>query len=156
MVLKNRKRRKNEDCYILVYTWKAASIYLFSFTVFIHWIFWSKPHTHTSKLDATETLILHLECLFLFVFSEVCRGSVMFKEHEGCCSSAVAKLCLTLCDPMDGSVPGLPVLCYLPEFAQTRPLSRQCHPTISFSVFLSAVRLILTLLLNDRISDFKL
>ena len=35
-----------------------------------------------------------------------------------CCCS-VAKLCPTLCDPMDCSTPGFPVLHYLPEFAQT-------------------------------------
>ena len=34
-----------------------------------------------------------------------------------CCS--VAQLCLTLCNPMDCSTPGFPVLHYLPEFAQT-------------------------------------
>ena len=36
---------------------------------------------------------------------------------EGCCS--VAQLCLTLCNPVNCSMPGLPVLHYLPEFAQT-------------------------------------
>ena len=35
---------------------------------------------------------------------------------QGCCSAA--KLCPTLCDPMDCSMPGSPVLHYLPEFAQ--------------------------------------
>ena len=35
-----------------------------------------------------------------------------------CCCS-VAKLCLTLCDPMDCSTPGSPVLHCLPEFVQT-------------------------------------
>ena len=35
---------------------------------------------------------------------------------------------------MDCSMPGFPVLHYLPEFAQTCPLSQQCHPTISSSV----------------------
>ena len=34
-----------------------------------------------------------------------------------CCS--VAQSCLTLCDPMDCSMTGLPVLPYFPEFAQT-------------------------------------
>ena len=34
-----------------------------------------------------------------------------------CCS--VAKPCLTLRDPKDCSMPGFPVLHYLPEFAQT-------------------------------------
>ena len=33
--------------------------------------------------------------------------------------SSVAQLCLTLCDPMNGSMPGLPVHHQLPEFTQT-------------------------------------
>ena len=33
--------------------------------------------------------------------------------------SSVSQLCLTLCDPMDCSTPGLPVHCQLPEFTQT-------------------------------------
>ena len=33
--------------------------------------------------------------------------------------SSVAQLCPTLCDPMNRSTPGLPVLHQLPEFAQT-------------------------------------
>ena len=32
---------------------------------------------------------------------------------------SVAQLCLTLCDPMDCSMPGLLVLHQLPEFTQT-------------------------------------
>ena len=36
-----------------------------------------------------------------------------------CCCCSVAKLCLILCDPMDCSTPGFPVLYHLPEFAQT-------------------------------------
>ena len=47
-----------------------------------------------------------------------------------CCCS-VAQLCLTLCNPMDCSTPGFPVLHCLPEFA---PLSQWCHPTTSFSI----------------------
>ena len=37
--------------------------------------------------------------------------------------SSVAQLCLTLCDPMNHSTPGLPVHHKLPEFTQTRLLS---------------------------------
>ena len=49
--------------------------------------------------------------------------------------SSVAKSCPTLCDPMDCSMPGLPVHHQLPEFTQTYPpLSQWCHPTISSSV----------------------
>ena len=33
--------------------------------------------------------------------------------------SSVAQTCLTLCDPMNGSTPGLPVHHQLPEFTQT-------------------------------------
>ena len=35
------------------------------------------------------------------------------------CYCLVTQLCPTLCDPMDCSTPGSPVLHYLPEFAQT-------------------------------------
>ena len=35
------------------------------------------------------------------------------------CYGSVAKLCPTLCNPMDWSMPGFPVLHYLPELAQT-------------------------------------
>ena len=47
------------------------------------------------------------------------------------CCCLVAKLCLTLCDPMDCSKPGFPVLHCLPEFAQTPIHGQWCHPTIS-------------------------
>ena len=38
--------------------------------------------------------------------------------NSGFCVS-VAQLCPTLCDPVDCSTPGFPVLHYLPELAQT-------------------------------------
>ena len=43
--------------------------------------------------------------------------------------SSVSQLCLTLCDPMNHSTPGLPVHRKLPCAS-----SRWCHPTISSSV----------------------
>ena len=58
---------------------------------------------------------------------------------------SVAKLCLTLCDPMDCSTPGFPVLHYTPELAQTRvhrvgdaiqpshPLSSPSPPALNLS-----------------------
>ena len=36
-----------------------------------------------------------------------------------CCCCSVAHLCLTLCNPLDCSMPGFPVLHHLLEFAQT-------------------------------------
>ena len=41
-----------------------------------------------------------------------------YLEYSYCCCS-VAQFCLTLCDPMDCSMPGFPVLHHLPELAQT-------------------------------------
>ena len=46
--------------------------------------------------------------------------------------SSVAQSCPTLCDPMEGSTPGLPVHHQLPEFTQNScPSSQWCHQTIS-------------------------
>ena len=42
----------------------------------------------------------------------------MVHSLQFCCCSA-SQLCPILCDPMDCSAPGLPVLHHLPEFAQT-------------------------------------
>ena len=45
--------------------------------------------------------------------------------------SSVAQSCPTLCDPMNRSVPGLPVHHQLPEFTQThiRPVSDAIQPS---------------------------
>ena len=47
---------------------------------------------------------------------------------------SVTQSCPTLCNPMNHSMPGLPVHHQLPEFTQTRPLSQWCHPAISSTV----------------------
>ena len=47
------------------------------------------------------------DVFYLYLFSQI----VQF--------SSVAESCLTLCNPMDYSMPGLPVHCQLPEFTQT-------------------------------------
>ena len=53
----------------------------------------------------------------------------LLKVHL-CCS--VTELCSTLCEPMDCSTPGFPVLHHLPKFAQTH-VHRWCRSTISVS-----------------------
>ena len=53
--------------------------------------------------------------------------------------SSVTQSCLTLCDPMDYSMPGLPVHYQLPEFEFTQTHVHQVgdnHPSISSSVIL--------------------
>ena len=48
--------------------------------------------------------------------------------------SSVAQSCPTLCDPMNRSTPGLLVHHQLPEFSNSCPSSRWCHPAISSSI----------------------
>ena len=49
--------------------------------------------------------------------------------------SSVAQSCPILCDPMDCSTPGFPVLHHLPEFCSNScPLTQWCYPMISSSV----------------------
>ena len=49
--------------------------------------------------------------------------------------SSVAQSCLTLCNPMDCSMPGFPVHHQLSRvYPNSCPLSRWCHPAISSSV----------------------
>ena len=50
------------------------------------------------------------------------------------CCCLVTKSCLTLCDPMDCSTPGLPVRHQLPVYSNSCSLSRWCHPAISSPV----------------------
>ena len=42
------------------------------------------------------------------------------EEVAWICCCSVTQSCLTLCDPMDCSTPGLPVHRQLPEFTQTQ------------------------------------
>ena len=69
--------------------------------------------------------------------------ALVFVLRKCCCW--VIKLCLTFCDPMDCSMPGFPVLHYLPELAQihihwvsdaiqpSHPLLSPSSPTLNLS-----------------------
>ena len=61
----------------------------------------------------------------------LCGTSTHMDSLRCCCS--VAWLGLTLCDPMDWSVPAFLVLHYLPVCSNSCPLNQWCHPTISSS-----------------------
>ena len=87
---------------------------------------------------ALQSLPQSLLCHWSQKILWVCTVSV-------CCCCSVSKSCLTLCDPIDCSTSGFPVLRYLPEFAQTNvhrvgdaiqpphPLSSPSPPTLSLS-----------------------
>ena len=54
---------------------------------------------------------------------------------QGTRSHSSVQSCPTLCDPMNRSMPGFPVVQYLLEFCSNScPLRQWCHPTISSSV----------------------
>ena len=48
--------------------------------------------------------------------------------------SSIAQFCLTLCNSMYCSMPGLPVHHQLLDFTHSCPLSQWCHPTTSSTV----------------------
>ena len=56
-------------------------------------------------------------CVCVWVCVCVCVREREFPKGGSCCP--VAQLCPSLCDPMDCSIPGFPVLHYLWEFVQT-------------------------------------
>ena len=70
---------------------------------------WMCPKWHKSHSQRHRILIL-----FVWVGERVTQT---LRDVACCCP--VAKSCLTLCNPMDWSTPGFPVLHCLPEFSQT-------------------------------------
>ena len=104
---------------------------------------WSSPHCHILTQHSGNLRILYLQLLFCKVagvavsYYKTSQGTTLSPGYqESKCFSqkiifhrllliqrrsfcSVTRLCLTLCDPMDCSLPGFPVLHYLQEFAQT-------------------------------------
>ena len=99
---------------------------------------------------------LHHKAVWCWLNSWCPRWKIGLKrvpDSKGCCRqwmrsvqfSSVAQLCLTLCEPMDCSMPGLAVHHQLPEFTQTHvhwvsdaiqpshPLSSPCPPAFNLS-----------------------
>ena len=74
----------------------------------------SDPYMTTGKTKALtrRTFVGKVMSLLFNMLSRFVRGSVQF--------SSVAQSCLTLCDPVNHSTPGLPIHHHLPEFIQTQ------------------------------------
>ena len=81
-------------------------------------------------------LLDHIAILFLILweasmwFCIVAAPIYIPTNSTCCCSCSVAQSCLTLCDPMDYSTPGLPVLHHLSPRSCSNS-GQWCHPTIS-------------------------
>ena len=78
----------------------------------------------------------HTVCVFWGYLSLLTNTGFILADvwYTPCCS--VAQSCATLCDPMDRSTPGFPVLHCLPEFAQTHvrgvnDVIQPSHPLLS-------------------------
>ena len=64
------------------------------------------------------SLLIHIhECSTYILYTHILCVCIYMCVY--CCCCSVAKLCLTVCDPMDCCTWGFPVLHYLPEFVQT-------------------------------------
>jgi len=61
-------------------------------------------------------ITFYIETLFFPKLLITCFFWLLLKYC--CCCCSITKSCLTLCDPMDCSTPGFPILRYLPEFVQ--------------------------------------
>ena len=69
------------------------------------------------RLSKFQTLAKY----FIYIASSI-SYKILYEEGINCIFSqfsSVAQSCLTLCDPMNRSTPGLPVHHQLPEFTQT-------------------------------------
>ena len=84
----------------------------------------------TRRTFVGKVMSLLFNILFRLVITFLPRSSVQF--------SSVAQSCPTLCDPMNRSMPGLPVHHHLPEFTQTHvhrvhDAIQPSHPRLSLS-----------------------
>ena len=69
-----------------------------------------------------------------FIHDDACNNNLLSSIACNILSCSFDQLCLTLCHPMNCRTPSFPVLHYLPECANSCPLSWWCHLTILSSV----------------------
>ena len=94
---------------------------------------WSVLKCYHSAPDLQMSASISSEPVSFVAIIKICSFFLML--YLSVCSSVI-QLCLTLCDPMDCSMPGFPVLHYLPELTQTHvhwvsDVIQQSHPLSS-------------------------
>ena len=79
------------------------------------------PHyvIHSSLDSMSQFLFLLRTYILAFLFSLILKIHFASLQSLSHCSCLVTKSCLILCDLMDCSMPGFPVLHNLLEFAET-------------------------------------
>ena len=102
----------------------------------------SSPPRDRTHLSCIDRQILYNGTIREALFSQSSRpkdSSLILPFSMLCCCCLVTKSCLTLCDTMDCSTPGFPVLYYFLEFAQTQvhwvgDAIQPLHPLLSPSL----------------------
>ena len=91
-----------------------------------HW-----AHFSSYGISNTELICSHLAVIIPNFDYDLSVTKVLRREYFVDCFqfSSVAQSCLTLCDPVNHSMPGLPVV-----YPNSCPSSQWCHPAISSSV----------------------
>ena len=85
----------------------------------LHCCSWPLPIVVTKSYSSLQSTVFSLLWLLLWQSTDSrCAGFSSCSWGLGCCYS-VTKLCLTLCDPRDCSMPGFPVLHCPLEFVHT-------------------------------------
>ena len=93
----------------------CLEIAVFRFSCRYHWTIFCSSFTNSPS---------HQQCIRMPIFTRLCKTcychSLKRNHSSGFVQfSSVTQLCPTLCDPMNCSMPGLPVHHQLPEFTQT-------------------------------------
>ena len=108
------------------------------------WALYIEFTVYIELFRSTAWDITHIQVTHLGMWSQETLGNKQGRETPVHFSS-LAQLCLTLCDPIDYSTPGLPVHCQIQEFTQTHvhwvgdaiqpphPLSSPCPPDFNLS-----------------------
>ena len=100
-------------------TWRRGYIYIK--LQLLHVVVWQKPTHYVSivkqfssneKISTVSIYLLSCRSIKYFLMNFWGRSNILF-------SCSVAQSCLTLCNPTDCSIRGLPVICHLSEPAQT-------------------------------------
>ena len=122
----------------------------------------SQGHTMTLQAARSTHLPLTSHLPFISIFDSF---DAQFSSAQ---LNSVAQSCLTLCNPMDGSTPGLPVHHQLPEFTQTHvhwvddathpshPLSSPSLPALNLSQHQGLFKWVSSLHQEAKVLEFQL
>ena len=85
--------------------------------IFLRTSIWIQQSTNQNPILSMEIDMLILKLMWKGI--RLRRTNTVLNEAASVQFSSVAQSCLTLCDPMNCSTPGLPVCHQLPELTQT-------------------------------------